>query len=368
MVRVSVPSLKDFTETLLRELGTHPDIAPKVAAILVNADTSGHSSHGVRQIVSKYATEITTGRIDPGSVPTVADEDDAWATIDGNLAFGQAVGALAVEIGVEKARNRGVGLVGLKRTSHIGRVGEFAEQACEAGMGFVAFVSNPGSAYVAPPGSAQRRFSTNPISIGIPTFSALEFPLTADLSTGQVAHGKIKERAVNDDRLPEDWVVDSSGESLRDGAAFEREGVGAIRPLGGETAGHKGFALGVLSELLAASVSDGSVSGMADVLWGNHAAFFVVDVTEFSTRSRIEERASAMAAYVRETDYDPEIGVGTAARGETTLLPGEAEFRSTRRSLERGVSVSPADARDLAALADSLGIDSSTVPDSFVDG
>jgi uncharacterized oxidoreductase len=365
MLRIDPDTVAEFAEEILVGLGTPPERATDVAASLVAADLSGHTSHGTRRLHSKYARETESGRIDPAAEPTVERADGLAATVDGRWAFGQLVGRTAVDAAVERAEEHGVGLVGLKRTSHIGRVGEWAERACDAGTAFVAFVANPGSEWVAPPGSAQRRFSTNPVAAGVPTFDALGFDLVVDIATSQVALGKVRERAAAGHDLPAEWAVDEAGESVRDAARFDADGEGALLPLGGRTAGYKGFGLSMLSELLAANVADGSVSGMDEVIWGNHAAFFAVDLDRFTSRDRVAERAAAMAAHVRESDYSADLPPGAASMGDETLLPGEAEHLSRERNRADGVPVSGADAAALGDLARDVGLDEGSIPEPF---
>ncbi|MFB6160551.1 MAG: Ldh family oxidoreductase [Haloferacaceae archaeon] len=365
MPHVDPDALTAFAEEVLVEIGTPPDRAADVADSLVSADLSGHSSHGTRQLHSKYAREAEDGRIDPGAEPVVENAEGVAATVDGRLAFGQLVGRTAVDAAVERADEHGVGVVGLKRTSHIGRIGEWAERACDAGVAFAAFVCNPGSRWVSPPGSAERRFSTNPVSVGVPTFDALEFPLVVDVATSQVAHGKIRERAAAGHELAAEWAVDDAGEPIRDARRFEEDGAGGMLPLGGRVAGYKGFGLSVLSELLAANVADGTVSGMDDVIWGNHAAFVAIDLSRFTSRERTAERAAAMAEYVRATDFSADLGPGAAAMGEETLLPGEAEHRARKRHRTDGVPVSGADAAAFDEFARDVGVDEGSIPAPF---
>lgn len=365
MPRVTEESLQAFTEELLIGLDTPPEIAASVGDSLVTADLRGHSSHGVRQLVSKYVDGMAEGRIDTSATPEVTDEGESWAQVDGHLAYGQAAARFATDVAVEKATDHGVGVVGLNHVSHIGRVGEFAEQACAAGVAMLVFVCNPASTWVAPPGSAQRRFSTNPIAIGVPTFDALPFPVVADVSTAQVAHGKIKERAVSDDPLPENWAVQDDGESLTDGRAFEEGGEGAMLPLGGRTAGYKGFALAMMSELLASNVTDGDVSGVEDPMWGNHVAFIALDLERFTSRERIASRAGRLAEYVRDSEYSDDIEIAEQAGGDHALLPGESEFRTTERHRREGIPFSDADAEALGALAKRVGVATDAIPDAF---
>ncbi len=362
MFRVDPTALEDFATALIEAYGAPPDVAAAVADSLVTADRRGHVSHGTRHLAGKYRREIEENRIDPAAEPTVADSGATWARLDGNWAFGQLVGRTATAEAVERAAEYGVGVATLNRTSHIGRVGEFAEIAAESGMIFTAFVCNPGSAWVAPAGSAERRFSTNPIAFGVPTFDALDFPFVMDIATSQVAHGKIRAAAAREDDVPDTWLVDDDGSPLIDPERFEDDEVGALLPLGGPSAGYKGFNLSVMSELMAANLSDGTVSGEDDVVWGNHAVFTAIDLEQFTSRERAAERAAAMARYVRESDFSADYGPGDAAKGEELLLPGEYEHRSDLDHREHGVEMSAADARRLVEVARQRGVDETVFP------
>ena len=363
MPTIDSASLSKFTERLVAATGASQSVAEQMGRSLVGADLRGHHSHGVRRMPAKYYPEVGMGRIDPTAEPELREHTPLSATIDGKLAYGQVVGREATDAAVERAADHGVGLVGLRNVSHIGRVGEWAERAADSDMLFVAFVCNPGSQYVAPAGSADRRLSTNPIALGSPSFGELPFPLVLDIATSQVAHGKIRHRAASRSEMPEEWVATQSGESLRDAHAFE-EGEGAMLPLGGFTAGHKGFGLSVMSELLASIVSDGCTSGQDDDVWGNQAMFVAVDPTVHTSVEKNRERVRDFAAYLRATDYSAPFPAGDVARGDTALLPGEAEHARLAERREAGVPISDADAALLRELAAELGVD---VPSAFRD-
>jgi uncharacterized oxidoreductase len=357
MPTIDSSALTAFTERLVAATGASDAVAEQMARSLVGADLRGHHSHGVRRLPAKYYPEIGMGRIEPTAEPELRERTALSATVDGRLAFGHVAGRQAIDAAVERAEANGVGLVGLRNVSHIGRVGEWGERAADRGMLFLAFVCNPGSRYVAPAGSAHRRLSTNPVVLGSPSFGELPFPLVLDIATSQVAHGKIRHRAASGSELPEEWVATRSGESLLDARAFEEEGEGAILPLGGFTAGHKGFGLSAMSELLASIVSDGYTSGQDDDVWGNQAMFVAVDPTVHTSLEKNRERVREFAAYLRATDYSAPFSAGDVALGDTALLPGEAEHVRLTERLEAGVPISDADAALLCELADELGVD-----------
>lgn len=370
MVRVDSRELRRFTEALLVELGTPERSAEQVAMSLVDADLRGHGSHGVRRIVSQYAAEIEAGRIDPIAEPIVESDDTAVGRVEGRRSFGHLTARTALDLCVRKADTHGVGVVGLKGSTHIGRIGEWVERGTREGKVVLAFVCNPETRWVSPPGSAQRRFSTNPIAIGVPTFDAVEFPIVVDIATSQVAFGKIDKYAAAGETVPSDWLIGPDGDELRDPNRYMEGGKGALLPLGGRTSGYKGFGLALLSELLAATLSDGDVSGMDCSFGGNQAAFLAIDPERFTSRKRTVNRAAALAAYVRETEFLDTVSRETGATDDYGLLPGEAEHRSARRRRNEGIPLSRNDASSLRDLFRRHTVRDDIVPDVMgnVDG
>lgn len=361
MTRIEPESLASFTRALAQSYGADEHVADDLASSLVEADLVGHSSHGTRLMAAKYDPEIAEDKIDPPATAECIHESGVFSIFDGHRAFGQHVAREVIDAGTAAASSNGVGVAALRNVSHIGRVGEWAERAAEAGMALVGFVANPGSQWVAPPGSADRRFSTNPVIIGIPTYDALSFPLVLDIATSQVARSKIREPKATEPGLPDGWVIDENGEYVNDASAFEA-GTGAMLPLGGLVTGHKGFGLAALGELLAGIISTGSVSGMPDGLWGNHAVFFLIDLEQVTTQAAVEQRVTAFREYLDATDFSSAIPMPWATKGERALLPGEAEAQTRSANRRDGIPMPPDDAQMLRELATERGV---TVPDAL---
>ena len=380
MPDIAHDELTAFATALLESLDAPPDAAEAVAGSLVAADCRGHASHGVIRI-PWYAAMIGADELRPEAVPDVSRRDGPIASVDGNRGFGQLAGRLAVEESVSTASAHGVGLVGVSDATHLGRIGEWAERAAAEGMCFAAFVNTQGgTATVAPPGSARRTLATNPIAFGIPAFGALDFPLVLDIATSQVAHGKIKEHAAAGSPLPAGWTVGGSGvdesgssrpptgrdasgdEPVRDADAFAA-GEGALLPLGGRTAGYKGFGLALVVELLAAIAGDGVVAGERESPYPSNAACFAAfDPTRFTTREAIARRVSVLAEHVREAAAGPP---GPGASGNRYLLPGEPEHRAEQESRASGVALSEGVAESLRDLAAARGV--GPVPTALAD-
>lgn len=354
MTRVDKADLDTFITQLAKETGANDQAADSVAQSLVSADLRGHHSHGSRLLHAKYVPEIKEGKIDPTAEPNLDSDHHQTAVVNGNQTFGQVVGRTAVDTLQSKVREHGIGAVGLRNTSHIGRIGEWAELMTDEGFAFIGFVSHPNSRWVTPAGSTDPRLSTNPICLGLPSFDALDFPLILDMATSQVAVGKVRYYTAKNEELPEEWVVDSTGEYLHDGDNFAR-GETPILPLGGLTSGYKGFGLSVMMELFSTNIADSFISGEEQSIWGNAASFIGLDLTEFTTKQRITERITAYAKYLRATDPGPH-SAGHAAYGDDLLLPGEPEYEITKEYERNGIALPESDYEALHELAEEYGI------------
>jgi len=331
------PALLDgFVTELLIEHGTPRRIAEPVAASLVGADLRGHNSHGAMR-VPRYGRMIADGAIVPDVEPT-ADHDGATGLVDGHDAYGQLVGRVGVETAIEAAEETGLAAIGVRNASHLGRVGEWAERAADRGYLFLAFVNTQGgSATVAAPGTVDRRLSTNPIAVGVPTFDELPFSIVLDAATSQVANGKVRDRVARGEPVPEGWLIGPDGETMTDGARF-MNGEGAALPLGGLLSGYKGFGFGIIAELMAGIVSDGLVMGQRSADWAsNAAAFIAIDPLSFTTRSAVEARIAALAGHVKSAAPSAAVPVTGGAKPELLALPGEPEYRTAMDRLAEGV-------------------------------
>ncbi len=155
--------------------------------------------------------------------------------VDGLHGFGQTVTPQAVAIGIDKCKAMGLSMVALKNAGHIGRVGDWAEMAAEAGLVSVHFVNASGSVLVAPFGGTERRLSTAPFCVGVPRPG--EPPVVLDFATSVVAEGKVLVASQGGKKLPDDALISPDGKMsadprvlygdyTRDGPAPGRQGRG----------------------------------------------------------------------------------------------------------------------------------------------
>jgi uncharacterized oxidoreductase len=347
-VLLSPESIAALGAALFRAAGTPDDDARQVAAALVTSSLMGHDSHGVLRI-PEYLDLIAAGRIIPGAAMTVAHECGATAVVDCGHNFGVLGAHRAVAEAMRLARTHCVACVVTHRCAHVGRVGAYVQAA--AAQGFVALATCNSPIYghfVLPWGGREGRLATNPIAYAIPTSGD---PVLADISTSVVPEGKVRVYRNQGQPLPPGWVLDAGGRPTTDAAAFYGPPRGGILPLGGP-AGHKGFALGLLVEVLGSALA--GLASTDPAVTGNGLCFVVIDPSAFVPPARFKELVDGLVAYVKSPPPAPGF--------DEVLVPGEPEFRTLRQRRQSGVPVDEVTWRAIGEHARRLNVD----PAAFV--
>jgi len=356
-VLLSRDSLTAFVANTFIAAGAGQAEARAIAANLVMANLSGHDSHGVVR-VPRYLQNQRNGQMHFGkSVETVID-GGAFVLLDGGLGFGQTVGAEATDVGIERARTHGVAVVALRRAGHLGRIGEWAERAMVHGLASIHFVNVANSMLVAPFGGAERRFSTAPVCVGVPTPNGDDFLL--DFATSQVAEGKILVAFKGGKAPPAGSLIDASGritddpealygETPEGGVPNPRKGSGALTAMGD----HKGSGLAMACELLAGALTGSGATGPGDHMHNGMLSIFI-DPVRLDDGFGPGAQAAAYIDFVRSTrPADPD---------QPVMVPGDPERRARADRNANGVPL-PADIwASLVAAARSVGLDEGKIP------
>ena len=175
-------ALTAAVRAIVAAAGSVPDEAARVAANLVEANLRGHDSHGVG-MVPRYIDAVLEGGLTVNAHVAVRSDSGALLTLDGQSGYGQVIGAEAMALGIERARQQGVCIVGLAHSHHLGRIGHWAEQCITAGLVSIHFVNVLSRPIVAPFGGRDARLGTNPFCVGIPRPGGE--PIVLDFATSQ---------------------------------------------------------------------------------------------------------------------------------------------------------------------------------------
>ncbi len=247
-------------------------------------------------------------------------------------------------------------MIALRNAGHIGRIGGWAERACEAGLVSIHFVNVGKGEIVAPFGGVERRFGTNPICVGVPQPEGP--PLLLDLATSVVAEGKVLVASRGGKPIPHDALVTADGKLSADPAAFygpleqneirdPGKGTGALRAFGE----HKGSAIAFMCEILAGcfcgSPTAGPIPGGQRAGVVNGMLSFYLDPNHFGAAG-FAATARDFAEYVRATR--------PMQAGGEVLVPGDPEARNREARLRDGVPLQPEAWAAIRATAASLGV------------
>jgi LDH2 family malate/lactate/ureidoglycolate dehydrogenase len=340
-VVVTPAALQEYARAIFVGAGAPDTVARRVAGSLVLANRSGHDSHGAIRI-PQYIRDIQAGQLDPRAEPGIAREGPAWALVDGRWTFGHETARFAMAEATRRARDTGVALVSTIRTNHIGRLGEWAEQAAAAraiGLVGVAF-SHQAALLVAPHQGAGRALSTNPMAIGLP--QGEEPPLVLDFATSIVPEGKVRVAKEKGAALPAGTLLDRDGQATTDPQALYDGGV--LLPF----ALHKGYALSFMIDALSIALSGADEPEARGGAGFESGAFFVaIEPTVFGPFDRWAEALRRLSTRVRS--------VAVAPGFSEVLLPGEPEARA-RVARADSLTIPPATWATIVSAGQAVGV------------
>jgi uncharacterized oxidoreductase len=334
--------LTDLGAALFEAAGSPPDEALLTAQNLVVTSLMGVDSHGVIRI-PEYLELIERGSIIPGARMTVTLTSQSTAVVDCGRNLGPVGATFAIREGIALARQHQVACVITHRCHHVGRLGAYPQIAAEKGLIAIATCNSPVQGhFVLPWGGRQGRLATNPIAYAVPTGG---WPVIADLSTCVAPEGKIRCHRNQSLPLPPGWILDAAGRPSTDPNDFYGPPRGGILPLGGPN-GYKGFALGLLVEILGSALA--GLSSTDETVEGNGLCFILLDPSCFVPLDRFRALMDELAAYLKSSP--PVEGV------DEVLLPGEPELRTMNQRRESGIPLDDQTWRAIRGHCSRLGV------------
>ena len=331
---------------LFQAAGCAPEDAETVVDHLVESNLFGQDAHGTLRYY-EYVEKILEGNFDPKGKPSILQDRGCTALIDGGGGFGQVSGRLAIEVAIAKAREHGVGVVGMRNTSHVGRAGAYPLAAAREGFLALAFV-NAGrlGRQIAPFGGIDGKLSTNPIAFAAPRPHGE--PILVDMTTSIVAEGKIRMAQNKGELVPEGWIIDSEGNPTTDPVDYLGDPPGAMLPLGG-TVGYKGYSLGIIVELMGGLLGGEGTAAGERSFKSNGLLFTAYDPGFFTDKSTYEREIEGLVRHVTSSRPDPRFG--------EVLLPGELEFRTASKRRVEGLTVDDGTWQRITNAARRVGLD-----------
>jgi uncharacterized oxidoreductase len=327
---IAPPALERWIEQLFTAAGSSPRESALVADHLVQANLTGHDSHGVG-MVPKYIDSWSVGALQLNQQVEIVVDNGALITVDGRQGLGQSVAYQAMERAIERAGRHGVCVMGLRNSHHLGRVGHWAEQAMAAGFVSIHFTNAASNWVVAPHLGAEARFVTNPFTVGIVRQGRPS--LLLDFATSAIAHGKARVAYNKGVSVPPNSLIDHEGRPTNDPSTLFESPAGALLTF----AGHKGYALAMVCELLGAALTGGVTTGpgmphVPPAVW-NSMLTIVFDPSRIGSIDAFEASAAAFEDWVKSARLAP--------GADRIRMPGEPESEAREARAAAGIEIDP---------------------------
>lgn len=321
--------LLQLTAQLAEAAGMTADDARIFADALVDADLHGVSTHGLSRL-NIYLKRIELGLIEPRAELRVERKRGAVLALDAGNGVGQVQAVKTLEMLLPRARENGIAAATIRNSQHFGAASYYCNRA--AAEGFIMLATTNCEPAMSPTGGWDAFFGTNPIAASFPTGKG--FPIKVDLSTSAIARGNIIAAAKKNEAIPLGWALDANGNPTTDA---QQALLGTVLTM----AGHKGYALALMVELLSGVLSGAAIGPEIGSMYKNLDRkqdvghfFCLLDIEAFMDRaeflSRIDEtidklKAGRKVAGVSEILVPGERSTRIAAENDRTGVPVGAE-------------------------------------------
>jgi len=343
--RIHHEKLVRFVQTAFEKLGVPSADAQIAADALVAADLRGVDTHGVIRFSPHawYVKWLTEGSMTARPNIRMISETASSALIDGDRGMGMVVGRRAMQLAMQKAKEAGIGIVGVRNSRHYGMSAYYAMQPLAEDMIGIAMTN--ASRQVVPTFGREARFGTNPICFAVP--ADRERPFVLDMATTTAAAGKLELAARLGKSIPPGWALDESAHSTDDPRVAQR--ARRLLPLGGsrESGSHKGYGLAILVEILCGVLTGTLTALNADQDPRGHF-FGAIRVDAFRP---LAEFKADMDRLIDELKSMPPI------EGEKRVyVAGEIEFETAEERAERGIPLLSSVLKGLRDVGAQLGV------------
>lgn len=314
--------------------------ADTIAKVVTHSDFTGVYSHGLSRL-TRYLRQIDVGALNPEPHMEMVLDGGAIMVFDGDNGSGIVSVNRAYDEAIKRAKQYGVAIAVGRRNANIGCGSYYGWRAAKDDM--VCLLCCNTYAFTAPFGGADRMIGTNPIVFALPCDK--ELPIVLDISTTNVAMGKIQAHEREGKEIPLGWASDYEGNPTTDPSKAY-----ALSPV----ANHKGYGLAVMVDALSTLFSGaafGSNIGLFSKLEPENTGFFMllIDPSKFMALDEFKANADNYVRMMKESRKAPGVA--------EIYMPGELEFKAFDHFLESGIEVSEALQAELAQLAKKLGID-----------
>lgn len=313
---VKVTDLRKFITECFVTVGLKKTYSEIVTECLVDADLTGHHSHGVFRL-DKFIEDINRGDVDVHAEPTTTKETAATAWVDGKNGLGAIVGTYCMKIAMEKAKQVGAAIVIANNSNNYGIASFYGIQALKEGLLGISMTNS--SPLMLPCRAKEPISGTNPICLAAPGLFGDRFLL--DMATTVTSGGNIEIKYKNGEFLPVGWAVNAAclPETNPDVAVKS----GRFLPVGSteDLSSYKGTGLSIMVDILCGILGGAHYSHRVGVWVGRETSqhanvghcFIAIDPKHFAPD--FEVRLTEFLSYLR--------GLNPEDASKSVRVPGD---------------------------------------------
>jgi L-2-hydroxycarboxylate dehydrogenase (NAD+) len=299
--RIPIKALRQATKTALVKLGHSSESAAIMTDVLMYAEMRSNNQGLIKLVTGALGPSPKCGAL------SVTFESPVSAQLDGAHNSGMVVVHEAVRLGMSKAKVSGISVVGCSNyASATGALGAWAKKIADDGL--IGIVMSQCNEMVAPHGSYEPIFGTNPLAISIPTQPRAQ---VLDMATSSWAYFGLKTAQAEGRSIPDDVAYDNQGHSTTNPTDALK---GALRVF---DRGYKGSHIALMVELLAGSLTGAAAEDKGTAQnWGSLVICIDPAVLGPENPAAFQQRAMEMCTRVKNAKRLP------GEKGEL-YLPGE---------------------------------------------
>jgi len=240
---LSLNEIYSLAKNVMLANGCDTANAEALADIICRAERDGSHSHGLFRVPG-YVKALKSGKVDGKAKATIRHLTPAVIQVDGHGCFAPLAQAVGLPVLTEATAKIGIAALSLVGVHHFAAL--WPETEYLADRGFVGIACTAYMPSVAPAGSNEALFGTNPLSFAWPRPG--HNPVVYDMATASMAMGDVQIAARDGREVPLGTGLDANGQLTTDPAAIAK---GVLLPFGG----YKGSAIAMMVELLAAGMT-----------------------------------------------------------------------------------------------------------------
>lgn len=341
MRNFSSAELGDYCKNVLIASGVDEDCAQAVAEVLIDADLTGVSTHGVSRM-SIYMERMDKGVVSRKNNIKIVKENPSAVVIDAGNTLGAPSAKFAMETCIKKAAETGCCFATVKNSNHFGAAAFYTKMAAEKGM--IGFACTNLTGKIAPFGSSDPFMGTNPVSVAAPSNGK---PVVLDMTPSVVALGKLILAQKLGQQIPLGWALDRDGKPTTDPAEGRK---GSLIPIGGP----KGSGIAIVVDILSGILSGAGYGPHLHDLYEFNAPQGIghfmgaINISSFLDLDTFKSTLSTMIGEIK--------GLRKAEGFNDILMPGELELNRAEANFQNGIELPDQVYDELAALGKPYGL------------